>query len=85
MARKEALSSLRALNEKLFTLRGGLRLPGHEAGLGKRKRAEDGEENGQNGQEEQEYWLESARDSLTMTDAYVTTRKSYQVCCLGCS
>jgi hypothetical protein len=58
------MSSLKALNEKLFTLREGLRLPGQEAVSGKRKRDEDDIDDGS-----QEYWLASARDSLALTDA----------------
>ena len=67
-ARAEALSSLKALNEKLFTLREGLRLPGQDEVLGKRKRTDPDEER-VDAEEAKEYWLASARDSLSISDA----------------
>jgi hypothetical protein len=56
------LQSLGDLNERLFALREGFRLPGTEQVGSKRKRV-DSEIPGE------EYWLDSARDSFSLTDA----------------
>lgn len=61
----------------MFALREGLPLPGQPdtEGLGerKRKRKRSGEENEDEDEDEtkddQEYWLESAKESLAMSDA----------------
>lgn len=66
MKRDAVLRSLGDLNERLFSLREGLRLPGTEVVGSKRKR-EDGEA------PDEEYWLDSARDSFALSDAYVST------------
>ena len=61
-AKDSALQSLGDLNERLFALREGMRLPGTEQIGTKRKRV-DNEVPGE------EYWLDSARDSFALTDA----------------
>jgi hypothetical protein len=50
------------LNERLFALREGIRLPGTEQVGSKRKRVD-------NDVPSEEYWLHSARDSFSLTDA----------------
>ena len=61
-AKDSALQSLGDLNERLFALREGIRLPGTEQIGTKRKRVDD-EVPGE------EYWFDSARDSFALTDA----------------
>ena len=60
--RTGVLRSLGDLNERLFALREGLRLPGTELVGSKRKREEDEVPS-------EKYWLDSARDSFALTDA----------------
>lgn len=60
--RDAVLRSLGDLNERLFALREGLRLPGTEAVGAKRKRQEDDVPG-------EKYWLDSANDSFALTDA----------------
>jgi protein AATF/BFR2 len=61
-AKEAALQSLGDLNERLFALREGIRLPGTEQTGSKRKREDQNALN-------EEYWLQSARDSFALTDA----------------
>jgi protein AATF/BFR2 len=61
-AKDAALQSLGDLNERLFALREGIRLPGTEQTGSKRKREDQDALN-------DEYWLQSARDSFALTDA----------------
>ena len=61
-AKEAALQSLGDLNERLFALREGIRLPGTEQSGSKRKREfQDALSD--------DYWLESASNSFSMTDA----------------
>lgn len=55
------LRSLGDLNERLFALREGVRLPGTETVGAKRKRDEE--------VPDEAYWLDSAQDAFALTDA----------------
>ena len=57
--RAEVLQSVEELNETLFELRETTRLPGSENSAGKRKRGDES------------YWIESANDSLALSEACV--------------
>jgi hypothetical protein len=61
-AKAATLQSLGDLNERLFALREGIRLPGTESTGSKRKREDQDALS-------EEYWLQSARDSFSLTDA----------------
>ncbi len=87
--KRDTLRSLGDLNVQLFALREALPLPGAEipVELGKRKRAEGDKVM------EEEYWMQSARASLAMTDACALLQiSSYgtdgsadhaRICCLS--
>jgi len=61
-AKEAALQSLGDLNERLFALREGIRLPGTEQSGSKRKREDQDALS-------DDYWLESASNSFSLTDA----------------